>query len=127
MARYLILAAVLAGAGGAAAAGEAVPETESAEADELFVYDDKGKRDPLWPLVSSDGVVQNYEMEFMISDLNLEGIMFSGERQSAAIVNNRIVKEADRIGQYTVHEIRPEAVILINGNQYFELRLKKGE
>lgn len=116
-----------------AAAGSVVPGEEAVLAGEADrggvppVYDDKGKRDPLWPLVSSSGAIHNYEMEFIISDLNLEGIMFSEQQQSAAIVNGRVVKVADRIGQYTVQDIRPEAVILINGNQRFELRLEKGE
>jgi len=39
------------------------------------LYDDHGRRDPLWPLVTSSGAVMNYESEVFVCDLVLEGII----------------------------------------------------
>lgn len=92
-----------------------------------FVYDDHGKRDPLWPLVSNLGTVINYETDFIISDLALEGTMFDTDGSGLAIVNGKIVKVNDQIGQFTVLKIDKESIILSKGDQTFELKLKKGE
>jgi hypothetical protein len=92
-----------------------------------FVYHDHGRRDPLWPLVSSDGVIHNYETEFMASDLALEGVFYSNPGTSAAIINGSVVREGDRIGQYLVQEIGSAKVVLSQGNERIELRLQKGD
>lgn len=98
-------------------------------ADEIvpFAYDDRGQRDPLWPLVSADGIIKTFETELLMSDLNLEGILYTGPGTSAAIVNGRVVRVNDQVGPYTVREIGAESVILADGDQRFELRLKKGD
>ena len=36
-----------------------------------FVYDDHGKRDPMWYLVNTGGVVMDYSSEIVLSDLFL--------------------------------------------------------
>lgn len=94
---------------------------------EVFVYDDKGLRDPLWPLVSGAGIIQNYEMEFILSDLTLEGVLSTDEQGGMAIINGKVVRIGDRVGQYVVSGIQNEKVILMDGDQMLELRLQKGE
>lgn len=98
-----------------------------AEEGAPFVYDDRGQRDPLWPLVSLAGAVQTFESELLVSDLTLEGILYTGPGTSAAIVNGRVVRVNDQVGPYTVQEIGSESMILVDGEERFELRLKKGE
>ena len=90
----------------------------------LFVYDDHGKRDPLWPLVTPGGGIMSYETDFLISDLNLEGVVVGEGEQNLAIINGRIVKEKDQIGQFVVLQIKRDKVILLQDEQEFELRLK---
>ena len=59
---------------------------------ETFVYDDDGRRDPFWQLVSPSGVILNYETDFLITDLALEGIMAGKDGKNFAIINGRILK-----------------------------------
>ena len=61
---------------------------------DAFVYDDHGKRDPLWPLVSSTGSIINYDKEFQASDLKIEGVILGVNGQNLAIINGQIVKKA---------------------------------
>jgi len=95
--------------------------------EEPFIYDDHGRRDPLWPLVDSNGIVINYESDFVVTDLMLDGVMVSAQGDSLAIINGRIVKPNDMIGQFTVSSIGANSVVLIKGDQEFELKLKKEE
>lgn len=101
--------------------------TVIAKEDELFVYDDQGQRDPFWRLVSPSGAILNYETDFLITDLALEGIMAGKDGKNYAIINGRILKATDIIGQFVVERIDDDRIVLKKGRQKFELRLKKGE
>jgi len=101
--------------------------TVTAEEIELFVYDDQGRRDPFWRLVSPSGAILNYETDFLITDLALEGIMAGKDGKNYAIVNGRILKATDTIGQFVVERIDDDRIILKKGRKKFELKLKKGE
>jgi hypothetical protein len=105
----------------------AVVTAVAAQEQEPFVYDDGGKRDPLWPLVNANGAVMNYESEFLITDLALEGIMAGAQGENLAIINGRILKTGDSVGQFIVGTIAEDSIILKKGKQKFELKLKKGE
>ncbi len=95
-------------------------------AAEGLSYDAHGKRDPFWPLVNPSGVIINYETEYAITDLSLEGIV-AGAQGSIAIINGKIVKQNDAVGQYTVTKIGSQDVELKKGDQTYHLKLKKGE
>lgn len=88
-----------------------------------FVYDSNGKRDPFWRLVSPEGAIVNYDADYLISDLILEGIIAEEDGRSLAIINGRVVNVADLIGQFVVSEINTNKVILTKNGQEFELRL----
>ena len=94
---------------------------------EGFIYDDHGRRDPLWRLVGSNGTIFNYETEFLITDLVLEGVMAGAGEGNLAIINRRILKAGDVIGQFIIEKIDKNSVILKKGKQKFELKLEKGE
>lgn len=106
--------------------GTAVAQEEQ-QSEKPFVYDDNGRRDPLWPLVNSNGAILNYESEFLITDLTLEGIMAGTDGENMAIINGRVLKANDAIGQFIVGRIAEDSIILKKGKQKFELKLKKGE
>ena len=97
-------------------------------ADELkaFKYEDHGKRDPFWSLVSPSGTIVNYDNELELSDLALQGVMAGVDGQNLAIINGRILKLNDQIGEYVVTEISKEYVILKKEEQELLLKLKKG-
>jgi len=92
-----------------------------------FVYNDHGRRDPFWPLVSSGGTIYNYETDFIITDLTLEGIMSGPDGRNFAMINGRVVSLNDSIGQFVVTEIREDSVVLKKGEHKFRMKLKKEE
>jgi hypothetical protein len=96
-------------------------------AEETFVYDSKGKRDPLMPLVTSQGYIVNVEEELFASDMNLEGIIFDINGNSLAIINGKVVRRGDNIGSYNIQEIEQAKVVLIKGAETYTLELKKEE
>ena len=91
-----------------------------------FVYNDHGARDPFWPLVTAGGALVNYDTNFTVSEMTLEGVIEDG-RGGLAIINGTVVEVGKRIGQYIVQAINPDRVILEKDGQTIELRLKKEE
>jgi hypothetical protein len=92
--------------------------------EESYVYDAHSKRDPLWPLVTTAGSIVNYDKNLSVTDLNLEGIMTSGTER-IALMNGRIVKVNDKIGDYVIVQIMVNSVVLQSNGQTFSLILKK--
>lgn len=91
-----------------------------------FVYEDNGRRDPFWTLISSNGSMINYETDLMVTDLELQGIM-SGAAGNIAMINGKVVRKNDKIGQFIITDITDGWVLLKKGQQVFKLRLKKEE
>lgn len=91
----------------------------------VFIYNDNGKRDPFLPLVSPSGAFLNYDSDFQIVDLSLEGIMEDASG-NLAIINGRIVKEGEAVGNFQVGKITSKTVSLLKEGQSFILKLKKG-
>lgn len=98
---------------------------KSVYAQDSFVYDDHGKRDPFVPLVSPEGLVITYDQDLSVNDLSLEGIVADPSGNNAAIVNGKIVKAHDQIGPYTVDVIADDHVEFLKGTDRFILKLKK--
>ncbi len=95
-------------------------------AEEVFVYDDHGKRDPFAPLVNPNGAVVVYDTDLSLADLNLEGIVADTGGNNIAIINGKIVKVSDKVGPYVVVSIAVDHVKLSKEEEYFTLKLKKG-
>lgn len=91
-----------------------------------FKYDDKGRRDPFWKLISSTGTILTYETDLMVTDLELQGIM-SGATGNIAMINGKVVRKNDKIGQFVIQDITDDWVLLQKDQQVFKLRLKKEE
>jgi hypothetical protein len=87
-------------------------------------YEDKGKRDPFWPLISASGTIINYGEDITPSDMVLEGIMSDGGGKYTAIINGNIVKPGDTVGSFTIERIEPNVVYFEKGTEKFELNLK---
>lgn len=94
---------------------------------EKFVYDDHGKRDPFWKLVTASGSIMNFETDLLISDLTLEGIIVDPRGANLAIINGNVVKTNDKLGAFTVLKIEKDNVKLLKGQESFILRLKREE
>jgi hypothetical protein len=96
-------------------------------AQEGFIYDAKGKRNPFIPLVTADGRLLKLEKEEGQVGLLLEGIIYDKHGLSYAIVNGEVVKIGDIISDYRVLKIEKNKVIFIKDGQPVEIELKKGE
>jgi hypothetical protein len=97
----------------------------SVYAQEAFVYNDHGKRDPFTPLVSSDGVVVTYDEDLLVNDLALEGVVADASGNNVALVNGKIVKAHDQIGPYVVDVIAIDHVEFLKGAERFIVKLKR--
>src|SRR3989338_7168086 len=94
----------------------------------VFTYDDHGRRDPLWPLVSPAGNIIDYEKkEFQFTDLKLEGIISGQGDQNLAIINGQILKINDQVGSFVVTNIGKDVVVLMKDQREFTLELEKEE
>ena len=96
-------------------------------AQEEFLYDAKGKRDPFIPLVTPDGRLLKLEQEEGVAGLLLEGIIYDKYGTSCAIVNSEIVRIGDKVGEFQVLKIEEKKVTFIKEGQITEVELKKEE
>ncbi len=96
-------------------------------AEESIVYSDHGRRDPLWKLVSSEGVIISYDQDVSVDDLSLEGIIYDPRGQSLAIINGEVAKRNDKIGLFRILKVTRQRVYLQKGQERFALELPKEE
>ena len=94
-------------------------------AQNQFIYDAKGKRDPFIPLVTPDGRLLKLEKEETASGLLLEGIIYDEHGLSYCLVNGEVVRVSDKIGDYQVLKIEKNKVIFIKSGQTLEVELKE--
>ena len=103
------------------------PKASAQQQPQNFVYDDHGKRDPFWTLVTPAGVIINYDSDILISDMVLEGIIAGTDGKNLAIINNTIVKPNDQVGLFVIEKIELDKVLLRKGKESFSLKIKKEE
>ena len=90
-----------------------------------FVYDDHGKRDPFWRLVSPSGAVLSLDNDLQITDMVLEGIIQDPNGNNLAIINSVVVGPNDKVGLFVVSEVEKDKVVLVKGAESYVLKLKK--
>ncbi len=96
-------------------------------AQDDFVYDPKGERDPFIPLVTADGRLLKVGQKEQAKGVSLEGIIFDKEGGSFAIINGDVVKIGDQSEDYQVLKIESDRVILIKNGEPIEIELDKEE
>ncbi|MBI4309972.1 MAG: hypothetical protein HY591_06540 [Candidatus Omnitrophica bacterium] len=94
--------------------------------EDVFVYDDHGKRDPFGPLVTNSGAVVVADSDLTVTDLSLEGLVADAQGNNLAVINGKIVKAGDQIGPYRVDTIAVDHVELLKEQERITLKLKKG-
>ena len=95
-------------------------------------YDPKGKRDPLVPLLNSEGqriYPPGFDEETPtgLQGLTLQGIVFDPTAESYAIINGRLVREEDEIDGMKVAKIGPRTVTVLAGGQEHQLVIQELE
>jgi len=96
-------------------------------AEEGFIYDAKGKRNPFIPLVTSDGRLLKLDKGESQGGLLIEGIIYDKQGRSFAIVNGAVVGIGDMVADYQVLKIEENKVIFIKEGQAFEVEINKEE
>jgi hypothetical protein len=94
--------------------------------EEKFLYASLDKRDPFVPLVDKRGrpvEVVGGGIQFKISDLYLEGIIWD-DVKPMAIINGEVVAPGDKVSGVTVVEIKKDMVILNYQDKEFELKME---
>lgn len=94
--------------------------------EEKFLYASHDKRDPFVPLVDKKGrpvAVLEGGIQFKISDLSLEGIIWD-ETKPLAIINDQVVGCGDKVSGVTVVKIERDKVILNYQNESFDLKME---
>lgn len=94
-------------------------------AQEVFVYDPKGKRNPFIPLVTPEGRLVKLDKEEATGDLMIEGIIYDKHGRSFAVVNGSVVAIGDMVADYQILKIEENKVIFIKEGQVVEVGLKK--
>ena len=94
-------------------------------AQEGFIYDSKGKRNPFIPLVTQEGRLMKLDKEEAKGDLTIDGIIYDKYGKSFAIVNGSVVGIGDAVGGYQVLRVEENKVIFIKEGQIVEVDLKK--
>ena len=96
-------------------------------AQEDFVYDAKGKRNPFIPLITSGGKLLKLDVDKSEKNLLLEGIIYDQKGISYAIVNGEVIKTGDSILGYQVLKIENNKVLFIKEGEPLEIELEKEE
>lgn len=92
----------------------------------VWAYEDGGRRDPFWRLVTPQGVIINYEGDLGFTDLVLEGLIMSGD-EPMAVINGKILRQGDRIGPFVVRRIGKDFVELEDQEGVHRLDLNEEE
>ncbi|MFA5062666.1 MAG: hypothetical protein WC578_01150 [Candidatus Omnitrophota bacterium] len=93
-----------------------------------IVYSSQGLRDPFKPLVTKEsegGVKKNMQKEIPketrpLPEMKVQGLLWGGAFPQA-IINNKVVKTGDMIGEVKVAEISKEGVTVIFSNMEYKL------
>ncbi|OQB16565.1 MAG: hypothetical protein BWY16_00028 [Candidatus Omnitrophica bacterium ADurb.Bin205] len=99
----------------------------SSFAQDEFIYDAKGERNPFMPLITAEGMLIKVKPRQATGGLELEGIIFDNISMSYAIVNGSVVKVGDFVGDYQVLKIQEDRVLFIKDGEPFEVELEKEE
>jgi hypothetical protein len=96
-------------------------------AEDEFVYNAKGKRNPFIPLVTSDGRLLKLDKDETKGALSIEGIIYDKDGRSYALVNGEVVEVGSPIDGYQVLKIEEHKVIFIKEGQATEVEFNKEE
>ena len=90
--------------------------------DKKYPFSDND-REPFSPLISKGGIILiPQKIEF--AGMALKGIIYS-EGKPLAIINEEVLKEGDKIGEYTVLKINKKSVTRKKNNEAFILKLEE--
>jgi hypothetical protein len=84
---------------------------------------DENNRDPFNPLISKSGQIL-ISRKIEAKNLVLNGIIYSPQK-SIVVINGEILKEKDKVGDYTIFKIEEKRVILKKKDKEIILKLEE--
>ncbi len=98
-----------------------------AYAQDDFIYQSKGKRNPFIPLVDKSGRLMQLEKEEEQgqSGLTVDGIIYDKQGISYALVNGKVVGTGDYAGEYRVLKIQDDKISFLKDDQIKEVSINK--
>ncbi|HIE35804.1 MAG TPA: hypothetical protein EYP89_01010 [Candidatus Omnitrophica bacterium] len=84
---------------------------------------DESSRDPFTPLISKSGQIL-IPRKIEAKNLVLNGIIYSPQN-SIVVINGEILKEKDKVGEYTIFKIEEKKVILKKKDKKIILKLEE--
>ena len=96
---------------------------------EKFIYDSRGKRDPMVPLIGQEKITGAVKLADVasIDDIKLEGIAGITTGSKSAIINGELVKEKYRAGEIEIKKITKNSVLLTIGGKEYNIKLIEEE
>ena len=97
-------------------------------AEDSFVYQSHGRRDPFVPLVGASATVTDSLEDVMsIDDIRLQGLATDSSGKRAAILNGEMIKKGQTIGRVTVKEILEEKIVIMIDEDRYEIDIFEKE
>ena len=95
-----------------------------AQSEEAFIYDDKGGRDPFFPLVDERGKYLSVSnLGYSFDNLNLSGILWDAKGESSALINNEVLSVGDSVDGFQITEISQKSVTLGKDGREYTINL----
>ena len=93
--------------------------------EERFVYNNKNKRDPFYPILSTTGeFLPNPELPRIdVKVFVLEGILWDEKGDSIAVINGTLLHKREKIADYEVIDIQENSVSLFREGERMLLTL----
>lgn len=104
----------------------------SGYAEEAFIYNPQGMRDPFVPLVgittlkakpAKPKVIESLADVTSIEEVKLQGIAHDALNRRIAILNNEIIRESETIGHLTVKKVSENEITLIIDEKEYMLKI----
>ncbi len=89
-----------------------------------FVYNSHGKKDPMLPVVDSNGnvlFVKKKTTGETTVNITIQGIIFKRKGNSKVMINNILYKEGDKIGMMTIKKINKDNIIVTDGVKEYKV------
>ncbi len=98
--------------------------TVFAQQEKTFIYDHKGRRDPLLPLVNEKGqYLLDPQLPYSSSEIKISGILWDPQGRSSVIVNNQIVKVGESVSGFMIERIDKESVTISKDGKKYIMKL----
>lgn len=97
-------------------------------AEEAYVYDPHGRRDPFVPLLGVSARTAGSLEDIMgIEDVSFQGVAVDSAGRKVVVINGEMIVEGQTIGRLTIKKILNEEVILIIDENEYTLNIYKDE